>query len=114
MRNRYNENDILRYCRQTVLKAMDGVRASMRGSNRLLLKKTVRDQKTEKFELNPTKGIDALAEDLIVAALSEKFKKIEDIFATYRQNPKNPRRIPFVAAKSEKLARQIVGLIKIW
>jgi myo-inositol-1(or 4)-monophosphatase len=81
MRNRYNENDVLRYCRQTVLKAMDGVRAAMRGSNRLFLKEEVRDKKTEKSELNITKGIDAFAEDLIVAALSKKFKKIEGINA---------------------------------
>ncbi len=79
MRNRYNENDILRYCRQTVLKAMDGVRAAMRGSNRLLLKETVKDQKTEKSELNLTKCIDTFAEDLIICTLKQKFKKLEGI-----------------------------------
>jgi myo-inositol-1(or 4)-monophosphatase len=78
---RYNENDVLRYSRQTVLKAMDGVRASMRGSNRLLLKEAAREKKTEKSELNPTKGIDALAEDLIVATLTKKIRKIEGLNA---------------------------------
>lgn len=72
MRKSYNDHDVLRYCRNTVLKAMDTVRASMRGSNRLVLKEEVEEYKTEKSSLNPTKGIDALAEDLMVAALEAK------------------------------------------
>lgn len=75
MRRSYNEHNILRYCQQTVLKTMDKVRATMRGSNRLLLKEVVEEQKTEKSELNLTKGIDTLAEDLIVAALEKKLIK---------------------------------------
>lgn len=79
MQNRYNENDILRYCRQTVLKAMDGVRAAMRGANRLLLKEPARDRKIEKSELNPAKCIDTFAEDLIIDTLTRKFKKLEGV-----------------------------------
>jgi myo-inositol-1(or 4)-monophosphatase len=60
---------------------MDGVRAAMRGSNRLLLKETVKDQKIEKSELNLTKGIDTFAEDLIIGTLTQKFKKLEGVNA---------------------------------
>ncbi len=67
-----DDQSLLRYCQQTVLKAMDGVRASMRGSRRLSLKEVVEEHKTEKSELNLTKGIDALAEDMIIAALEKK------------------------------------------
>jgi len=66
------DRPILRYCRQIVLKAMDTVRASMRGSNRLVLTQPVKECKTEKSPLNLTKGIDALAEDCMVAALGKK------------------------------------------
>lgn len=79
MQDRYNESEILRYCRQTVLKAMNAVRASMRGSNRLFLKERVKVEKSDKSELNPTKCIDTFAEDLILDALSKKFKKIQGI-----------------------------------
>jgi len=81
MKNRYDESEVLRYCRQTVLKAMNGVRASMRGSNRLLLKERIKNKGSKKSELNPTKGIDAYAEELVLAALKKKFKKIQGIDA---------------------------------
>lgn len=81
MHANYNQNEVLRYCRQTVLKAMNGVRAAMRGSNRLSLKKGVRAERAEKCELNPTKGIDVYAEDLILEALTNKLQKIEGIKA---------------------------------
>jgi myo-inositol-1(or 4)-monophosphatase len=38
---------------------------------------------------------------------------IDEIFATYRRNPKCPKRTPFVAANTEVLARQIVGLLDL-
>ena len=72
MHKSYDEADILRYCQHTVLKAMDNVRGIMRGSDRLLLKEAVQEHKTKKSKLNLTKGIDARAEELIVAALEKK------------------------------------------
>jgi len=36
---------------------------------------------------------------------------IDELFATYRRDPKNPQRTPFVAAGTETLARQIVVLL---
>jgi len=66
------DRDVLRYCRQAVLKAMDHVRASMRGSNRLRLTDVVVGRGVEKSPLNLTKGIDVLAEELIVATLEKK------------------------------------------
>ncbi len=41
MSQSYGDHHVLRYCRQVVLKAMDSVRASMRGSDWLLLKNKV-------------------------------------------------------------------------
>ena len=73
--------DICRYCRHTVLKAMDTVRSRMRGSDRLTLKEAVSDPLTEKSELNQTKGIDREAEDLIIAALQKKFAKVKELGA---------------------------------
>ena len=75
MHKSYNDTDLIRYCKQTVLKAMDNIRAAMRGSNRLLLGETVQHQKVKKSPLNLTKGIDSLAEDLIVSALEKKLLK---------------------------------------
>ncbi len=72
MSRSYRDEDVLRYCRQVVLKAMDSVRASMRGSDRLLLKGVVEGSGAKKSPLNLTKGIDVLAEELIVATLEEK------------------------------------------
>jgi myo-inositol-1(or 4)-monophosphatase len=73
--------EICRYCRHIVLKAMDTVRSRMRGSDRLALKEPVSDPLTDKSELNQTKGIDREAEELIVAALQKRFGKIKEIGA---------------------------------
>ncbi len=75
MHKSYNDRDLIRYCKQTVLKAMDNIRAVMRGSNRLLLGEAVRQQKVDKSPLNLTKGIDSHAEDLILSALEKKLLK---------------------------------------
>ncbi len=72
MSESYRDQEVLRYCRQAVLKAMDRVRASMRGSDRLLLKEAVEGHGAEKSPLNLTKGIDVLAEEIILATLEEK------------------------------------------
>ena len=61
-------DDLLRYGRQVVLKAMDDVRSRMRGSRRLELAKAVTDQELEKSRQNPTHGIDRETEDLIISA----------------------------------------------
>ena len=75
----YNDADILRYCRQIVLKAMDNVRASMRGSFRLSMKQVVDNPDTTKAVLNQTKAIDKATEDLIIASLQKKFRKLPGI-----------------------------------
>jgi myo-inositol-1(or 4)-monophosphatase len=72
MSKSYRDHDVLRYCRQAVLKAMDRVRASMRGSDRLALQDVVVGHGVEKSPLNLTKGIDVLAEELILATLEKK------------------------------------------
>jgi myo-inositol-1(or 4)-monophosphatase len=72
MSNSYSDHDVLRYCRQVVLKAMEHVRGSMRGSNRLLLKEVVKGCGSRKSPLNLTKGSDALAEELILETLEKK------------------------------------------
>ncbi|MEJ2648424.1 MAG: inositol monophosphatase family protein [Sedimentisphaerales bacterium] len=54
---------------------MDQIRASMRGSNRLFLRETDKNQKIEKSPLNLTKGIDSLAEELIISTLKKKLLK---------------------------------------
>lgn len=66
--------DILRYCQQTVCKAMNEIRGSMRGSNRLLLASTLKNSKKDRT--NQTKGVDASAEELIIIALTKKFQKL--------------------------------------
>jgi hypothetical protein len=38
---------------------------------------------------------------------------VEDLFATYRRDPKNARRTPFVAANTEALAREIMALLDL-
>jgi myo-inositol-1(or 4)-monophosphatase len=68
----YNDHEVLRYCRQVVLKAMEHVRGSMRGSNRLLLREVVDGCAGRKSPLNLTKEIDVMAEELIVATLEKK------------------------------------------
>ncbi len=79
MTTSYSENDILRYCRQIVMKAMDKVRTDMRGSSRLSMKQSIENIDTEKSDLNLTKAIDKEAEDLIIASLCKKLGKIESI-----------------------------------
>ena len=37
---------------------------------------------------------------------------IDDIFATFRRDPKHPKRTPFVASKDPALAEQVVRLLK--
>ena len=37
---------------------------------------------------------------------------IDDIFATFRRDPKHPKRTPFVAAKDPALAEQVLKLLK--
>ncbi|MBI5207941.1 MAG: hypothetical protein HY934_09135 [Candidatus Firestonebacteria bacterium] len=75
----YSDNDILRYCRQIVMKAMDKVRTEMRGSTRLSMKQSIENIWTEKSELNQTKAIDKETEDLMLASLCKKFKKIKEV-----------------------------------
>lgn len=75
------DHQVLRYCRQIILKTMDHVRGAMRGERRLQLKHAVGDPHIQKSELNPTKGIDREAEDLILAALQKKFTKLPGIKA---------------------------------
>ncbi|MCK5057270.1 MAG: hypothetical protein KAT34_11480 [Candidatus Aminicenantes bacterium] len=81
MSKAYFEEDILRYCRQVVLKAMNHVRANMRGSKRLQLKESVENIDVEKDKQNITKAVDKEAENLIIASLSKKFKKLPGIKA---------------------------------
>lgn len=75
------EEDILRYCRQIVLKAMNHVRATMRGSKRLSLKETIENIDVQKDQQNLTKAVDKEAEDLIISSLSKKFKKVSAVKA---------------------------------
>lgn len=77
----YRDADVLRYCRQIVLKAMDNVRANMRGSYRLSMKQVVENTETTKSELNLTKAIDKSTEDLMIASLQKKFAKLPGISA---------------------------------
>lgn len=81
MSTSYCEEDILRYCRQIVLKAMNHVRATMRGSKRLRLKEAIENLDVAKDGLNLTKAVDKEAEDLIISALAKKFKKIRNVDA---------------------------------
>ena len=76
MKEKQIEDSILRYSRQTVLKAMDKVRTSMRGSERLAMKNIVANTDTQKSELNLTKAIDKETEDLMLSSLTKKFSKI--------------------------------------
>lgn len=72
------DDDILRYLRQVVMKAMDRVRNRMRGSDRLLLRNVV-ESSTEKDQTNPTKAIDREAEDLIIQSLLRKLPKMSGV-----------------------------------
>jgi fructose-1,6-bisphosphatase/inositol monophosphatase family enzyme len=71
----YDQN-VLRYCQQIIMKVMEKVRTSMRGSDRLLFKESVANPDTEKADANPTKAIDKSAEDLAIGAFTKKFRKI--------------------------------------
>jgi hypothetical protein len=53
---------VLRYCRQIIMKTMDHVRGTMRGENRLHLKRAVTDPQLHKSKQNLTKAIDRDAE----------------------------------------------------
>jgi myo-inositol-1(or 4)-monophosphatase len=72
------DDEILRYLRQIVLKAMDKVRSRMRGSDRLLLRNVV-ESFSEKDQANPTKAIDREAEDLIIQSLLRKLPKMRGV-----------------------------------
>jgi len=73
------QDDILRYCRQVVLKAMDSIRARMRGSNRLLLKESVLGSEEKKAQGNLTKGVDREAEEIVIQSLLKKLPKVGNI-----------------------------------
>src|SRR4051812_17938552 len=63
------DREILRYSRQVVLEAMDRVRASMRGDDRLVMRLAVDNDRTVKDGTNRTKAIDQEIEDLMIASL---------------------------------------------
>lgn len=71
------DNTILRYTRQVVLKVMEKIRGSMRGSDRLMFREIVANSDTQKADTNATKAIDKMAEDLVIAAFTKKSGKIE-------------------------------------
>ena len=75
------DQQVLRYCRQIIMKAMDHVRGAMRGENRLHLKRAVADPLLHKSPQNLTKAVDRDAEDLILEALQEKFSKLPRVKA---------------------------------
>lgn len=75
--------DLLRYSRQIVLKAMDHVRARMRGSMRLSLSQKVDAMDREKADDNPTKGVDREAEELMVAALCKKLLRRKSLLTQF-------------------------------
>jgi hypothetical protein len=37
---------------------------------------------------------------------------LEDIIATFRSDPQHPKRMPFIAAKEQALAEQVLKLLK--
>ena len=71
----------LRYCRQIIMQTMDHVRSSMREENLTAMKCKVANFHVNKSDLNQTKAIDQVAEDLIVEALSQKFTKLTGVKA---------------------------------
>jgi myo-inositol-1(or 4)-monophosphatase len=73
------DDEILRYLRQVVMKAMDRIRNRMRGSDRLALKGAVATSAERKAETNLTKGVDLEAEDLILDSLLRKLPKMKAI-----------------------------------
>jgi myo-inositol-1(or 4)-monophosphatase len=72
-------DDVLRYLRQVVMKAMDWIRSRMRGSDRLMLAQALESSLETKDWANLTKGIDREAEDMIVGALLKKLPKMGQI-----------------------------------
>jgi myo-inositol-1(or 4)-monophosphatase len=75
------DQQVLRYCRQIIMKTMDHVRSSMRGDNRLHLKQAVANPQLLKSAQNLTKAVDRDAEDLILDALQYKFFKLPGVKA---------------------------------
>lgn len=73
------DEDILRYLRQVVMKAMDRIRSRMRGSDRLLLSKVVESSSRTKDQTNLTKAIDQEAEDVIIDSLLRKLPKMSGV-----------------------------------
>lgn len=71
--------DILRYLRQVVMKAMDRIRSRMRGSERLVLKGAIETSADTKAATNLTKGVDREAEDLIIESLLRKMPKMKGV-----------------------------------
>lgn len=71
--------DILRYLRQVVMKAMDRIRNLMRGSDRLLLKGAVASSAQMKADTNLTKGVDREAEELIIDSLLKKLPRMKGV-----------------------------------
>lgn len=71
--------DILRYLRQVVMKAMDRIRSRMRGSERLALKAAVAASAATKASTNLTKAVDLEAEDLIIDSLLSKLPKMKGV-----------------------------------
>jgi len=72
-------DDILRYLRQVVMKAMDRIRNRMRGSERLTLKGAIASSAETKAETNLTKGVDREAEDLILDSLLKKLPRMKGV-----------------------------------
>ncbi len=71
----------LRYCRQIIMQTMDHVRSSMREENLTAMKCKVANFHVNKSDLNQTKAIDQVAEDLIIEALNQKFTKLPGVKA---------------------------------
>lgn len=75
------DQQVLRYCRQVIMLAMDHVRSRMREENLPALKSRVAHPHLQKSELNLTKAIDQEAEDLIIEVIQYKFAKLPGIKA---------------------------------
>lgn len=73
------DEDILRYLRQVVMKAMDRIRSRMRGSERLALKGAIASSADTKAATNLTKGVDREAEDLILESLLSKMPRMKGV-----------------------------------
>jgi myo-inositol-1(or 4)-monophosphatase len=73
------DEDILRYLRQVVMKAMDRIRSRMRGSERLALKGAIASSADTKAATNLTKAVDAEAEELIIDSLLSKMPRMKGV-----------------------------------